>query len=97
MRLRQVEDRVAAQVRGNVREVTVRQDNLALSQQSLEVAREAQLQAQALFDAGVGTALDVSETNFAVFIAETEALRAELDSAQARLGLRWALGEPLAP
>ncbi len=97
VRLRQVEDRVAAQVRGNVREVTVRQDNLALSQQSLEVAREAQLQAQALFDAGVGTALDVSETNFAVFIAETEALRAELDSAQARLGLRWALGEPLAP
>jgi len=97
VRLRQIEDRVAAQVRGNLRDVTVRQDSLALAQESLAVAREAQSQAQALFDAGVGTALDVSETNFAVFAAETEALRAELDVAQARLGLRWAVGEPLSP
>ncbi|HEY1099146.1 MAG TPA: TolC family protein [Myxococcota bacterium] len=97
VRLRQIEDRVAAQVRGNHREVLIRQDSLALAQQSLEVAREAQSQAQALFDAGVGTALDVSETNFVLFSAELEALRAELDLAQARLGLRWALGEPLAP
>ena len=95
VRLRQIEDRVSAQVRGNLRDVTVRQDSLALAQESLAVATEAQAQAQALFDAGVGTALDVSETNFAVFAAETEALRAELDVAQARLGLRWAIGEPL--
>ena len=97
VRLRQIEDRVSAQVRGNLRDVTVRQDSLVLAQESLAVAREAQSQAQALFDAGVGTALDLSETNFAVFAAETDALRAELDVAQARLGLRWAIGEPLAP
>lgn len=95
IRLRQLEDRVAAQVRGNIREVQLRQESLALSRQALEVAQQAQANAQALFDAGVGTALDVSETNLAVFVAESDALRAELEVAQAALGLRWAVGEPL--
>ena len=95
VRLRQVQDRVRAQVRGNLRDVAVRITALRLSQQALEVSREAQAQAQALFDAGVGTALDLSETNFAVFVAETDAVRAELDLATARLGLQWALGDPL--
>jgi outer membrane protein TolC len=95
IRLRQLEDRVASQVRGNIREVQLRQDSLALSRQALEVAQQAQANAQALFDAGVGTALDVSETNFAVFLAESDALRAELEVAQAALGLRWAVGELL--
>ena len=95
VRLRQVQDRVRAQVRGNLRDVAVRVTALRLSQQALEVSREAQAQAQALFDAGVGTALDLSETNFAVFVAETDAVRAELDLATARLGLQWALGDPL--
>lgn len=95
VRLRQVQDRVRAQVRGNLRDVAVRITAQRLSQQALEVSREAQAQAQALFDAGVGTALDLSETNFAVFVAETDAVRAELDLATARLGLQWALGDPL--
>ncbi len=95
VRLHQLEERVAAQVRGNLRDVAVRQEALALSQRSLEVSKEAAGQAQALFDAGLGTALDLSETRFAVFVAETDTLRAELELATARLGLRWAVGDSL--
>ncbi|MDP2343453.1 MAG: TolC family protein [Deltaproteobacteria bacterium] len=95
VRLQQLQDRVAAQVRGNLRDVAVREEALVLSRQSLEVAKDAQAQAQALFDAGVGTALDLSDTGFAVFVAETDTLRAELDVASARLGLRWAIGNVL--
>ena len=95
VRLQQLRDRVAAQVRGNLRDVAVREEALALSRQSLDVAKDAHAQAQALFDAGAGTALDLSDTGFGVFVAETDALRAELDLASARLGLRWAVGEAL--
>ena len=95
VRLQQLQDRIAAQVRGNLRDVAVREEALALARQSLEVAREAHTQAQALFDAGVGTALDLTDTGFAVFASETDALRAELDLATARLGLRWAVGTVL--
>ena len=95
IRLQQLEDRVASQVRGNIRDVSVRIEANALAQEALVVAKEAQAQAQALFDAGVGTSLDLTETNVAVFAAETEALRAELDLAMARIGLRFAVGDSL--
>lgn len=95
VRLRQLEDRVAAQVRGSARDVAVREEAAALAREALVVAKEAQAQAGALFDAGVGTALDVTETNVAVFGAETDALRTELELAMAWIGLRWAVGEPI--
>jgi outer membrane protein len=95
IRLQQLEDRVASQVRGNIRDVSVRIEANTLAQEALVVATEAQHQAQALFDAGVGTSLDLTETNVAVFAAETEALRAELDLAMARIGLRFAVGDSL--
>ena len=95
IRLQQLEDRVASQVRGNIRDVSVRIEANALAQEALVVATEAQHQAQALFGAGVGTSLDLTETNVAVFAAETEAVRAELDLAIARIGLRWAVGDSL--
>ncbi len=92
IRLRQLEDRVAAQVRGGVRDVAIRTAAAALAQEALTVAKEAQVQATALFDAGVGTALDVTETNVAVFAAETEAVRSELELELAQLNLQWAVG-----
>ena len=95
VRLRQLEDRVRAQVRGNLRDVAVREEALELSRRALDVSRDAAAQAQALFDAGVGTALDLSETSFALFVAETDTARAELDLATARLGLAWAVGDVL--
>jgi outer membrane protein TolC len=94
-RLKQLAARVAAQVRGNRRDVVVRAVAVALARQALAVASEAHTQAQALFDAGVGTALDLTDTAVAVFAAESEAVRAEGELAVARLSLRWALGEPL--
>jgi outer membrane protein len=93
VRLTQIEERVRAQVRGNARDVGVRVRAFALATEALAVAKDAAATAGALFDAGVGTALDVSETQVALFAAETEALRAELDLKSARLGLRWAVGD----
>jgi outer membrane protein TolC len=95
VRLSQLTERVAAQVRGNLREVSVRTEAVRLAAQALAVATEARSQAQALFAAGVGTALDVSDTSVALFAAETEAIRADAELAVARHSLRWALGEPL--
>jgi outer membrane protein TolC len=95
IRLRQLEDRVAAQVRGSAREIAVREEAARLATTTLVIAKEAQAQAQALFDAGVGTALDVTETNVAVFGAETDVLRTELELAMAQVGLRFVVGEPL--
>ncbi len=92
IRLRQLEDRVAAQVRGAVRDVGIRRDAAALAKEALSVATEAQAQAQALFDAGVGTALDVTETSVAVFAAETDAVRSELEYELAKVNLLWSVG-----
>ena len=91
----QGQDRIASQVRGNVRDVALRTEALGLSRQALQVVNEAHGQAQALFDAGVGTALDLIDSGLAVFAAETDELRAELDLDTARLGLRWATGSTL--
>lgn len=95
IRTRQVEDRVAAQVRGNSRDVEVKARALALARESTAVARTAYEQAEAMFQAGVGTALDVSDTALALFLAENEATRAELDLKMARVGLLWVLGAPI--
>lgn len=97
IRSRQLEDRVRAQVRGNGRDVVVKQDALALSEQSAAVAHTAHEQAQAMFDAGVGTALDVSDTALALFLAENDLARAELDLQLARIGFAYVTGAPLTP
>ncbi len=95
IRARQLEDRVRAQVRGNARDVRVKQDQLALSKESAAVARTAHEQAQAMFDAGVGTALDVSDTALALFVAENDLARAELDLQLARIGFTYVTGAPV--
>jgi outer membrane protein len=95
IRLRQLEDRVRAQVRGNARDIGVREKSVALSEESVSVSRVAVEQAQAMFDAGVGTALDVSDTQLRLYVAETELLRARLDLSLARAGLAFVAGAPL--
>jgi outer membrane protein TolC len=86
---------VRAQVRGNARDISVREKSVALSQESVSVSRVAVEQAQAMFDAGVGTALDVSDTQLRLYVAETELLRAQLDLSLARAGLAFVSGAPL--
>lgn len=91
--LTQLEDRVRAQVRGNLRELRDRAESLALAREAAEVARLAHEQAQAMFEAGVGTSLDVSDTALAQFLADNELARAELDLQLSRAGLRYVLGD----
>jgi outer membrane protein len=95
IRARQLEDRVRAQVRGNARDVVVKENALALSQEGAKVARTAHEQAGAMFDAGVGTALDVSDTSLALFVAQNELARAELDVQLARIGFAYVTGAPV--
>jgi outer membrane protein len=97
IRLRQLEERVRAQVRGNARDIETKELSLALAKESAEIARVAVEQANAMFDAGVGTSLDVSDTQLRLFLAETELLRAEQDLAIARAGLAYVSGVPLYP
>jgi outer membrane protein TolC len=92
IRLRQLEDRVRAQVRGNLRDLAVKQEALSLSQEAVAVARVAHEQAQAMFDAGVGTSLDVSDTALALFVSESDLARAELDLQLTKAGLQYVTG-----
>ena len=92
IRSRQLEDRVRAQILGNGREIVVKRDALALSEESVAVARSARAQAQAMFAAGVGTALDVSDTALALFLAENDLARAQLDLQLARTGFAYVTG-----
>jgi outer membrane protein TolC len=84
-------------VRGNARDIETKELSLALAKESAEIARVAVEQANAMFDAGVGTSLDVSDTQLRLFLAETELLRAEQDLAIARAGLAYVSGVPLYP
>ncbi|MBI1948468.1 MAG: TolC family protein [Deltaproteobacteria bacterium] len=93
IRLVELEDRVKAQVRGNLRELRDREASLGLSREAAAVAALAHEQAQAMFDAGVGTALDVSDTALAQFVADNELARAELELQLARAGLSYVLGQ----
>jgi outer membrane protein len=93
VRIRQLEDRVAAQVRGNVREVAMRRQAFALAQQAEIIAQDAAGQAEAAFSAGVGTPLDVSDATLLAFQAHAEVVRADLDVRTAEAGLHFALGD----
>jgi outer membrane protein len=95
IRLRQTTERVGAQVRGNLREVRMRERSWLLAKQALVVAIEADEQAKAAFDAGVGTAVDASDATVIRANAENDALRAELDVVAARAGLSFVVGQPL--
>lgn len=97
IRTRQLEDRVRAQVRGNLRDIELKRAALEIARASVVVSRTAREQAEAMFDAGVGTALDVSDTSLALFVAENDLARAELDLILAQTGLSWVLGESLLP
>lgn len=103
LKVRQIEDRIQGQVRGNLEQLVLREQALELSREAVAVAREAQDQAQALYEVGAATPLDVSDANLALFLTEADLARAELDLEQAHLGLAYivgafpAPGEPAAP
>ncbi|MFZ9886276.1 MAG: TolC family protein [Myxococcota bacterium] len=92
LQIRQVEDRILGQVRGNLEQVTLRSQALTLAEAAVSVARETQSQASALYEAGAATALDVSDANLGLSLAEAELARAQLDLEQADLGLAYVTG-----
>jgi outer membrane protein len=92
LKVRQLEQRIAGQVRGNLDDLRVRLRALELSREAVGVAKESVSQANTLLEVGAATPLDVSDTNLALFVAEIELARAELDVEQARLGLAYVVG-----
>lgn len=92
LKVRQIEQRIEGQVRGNRTDITLKQEALQLAEEGLVVAREASEQANSLYDVGAATPLDVSDANLAVYLAEMDVLRAELEVQQARLGLAYVVG-----
>lgn len=103
LKVRQIEERIQGQVRGNLEQLVLREQALALSREAVMVAREASEQAAALYEVGAATPLDVSDANLALFVAEAELARAELELQQAHLGLAYVVGafplsgDPAAP
>lgn len=92
MKVRQLEERIAGQVRGNIEDLRIRTQALALAREAVEVSRIGAEQAQVLFDAGAATSLDVAGTQLSLFVTEVELARTELDIEQARLGLAYVVG-----
>lgn len=92
LKVRQIEERIHGQVRGNLEQLVLRDQALALAREAVEVAREASEQAGALYEVGSATPLDVSDANLALFVAEAELARAELEMQQAHLGLAYVVG-----
>jgi len=93
LKVKQLEQKIEAQVRGNIEDITVKREALDIAKETLQVTRESQEQAKQLFELGMGTPLDVTDTNLALFVAELELARAELSLDQARLGLSYMLGD----
>jgi OMF family outer membrane factor len=93
LRLKQIERRVEAQVRGNLADLRVKLLAAQSAGEALAMAQATHENAKALFEAGVATNLDVIDANLALFSAELEKTRAEMDVQQARLGLAHILGE----
>lgn len=93
LKLRQLEEKVAAQVRGNVADIGIKQDSLKSAQHAVQLATRSKEQAERLYALGAATNLDVLDANFSLFVAETDLARAELELEQARLGLAYMLGD----
>lgn len=92
LRLAQAESRIKSQVRGNVDDIALKQQALEIARRGLTLATDTRDNAQRLFELGAATSLDVIDANLAVFFAQVELARAELDVEQARLGLAYVVG-----
>lgn len=93
LKVRQIEARIIGQVRGNVADIAVKRLALATAQHGVAIAQKTHANARDLYELGVATSLDVIDANFALFVAEMDLARAELELEQARVGLSYVLGE----
>jgi outer membrane protein TolC len=93
LKVRQIEYRIVGQVRGNIADIAVKRLSLQTAQHAVEIARKTHDNARNLYELGVATSLDVIDANFALFVAEMDLARAELELEQSRVGLAYVLGE----
>ncbi len=93
LKVRKAESEIARQVRGNIADIHVKREGVVASERSLALAKDAAANAEALYEVGVATDLDVTDANLAVFLSEVDLLRQRLDLEQSRLGLLYVLGE----
>ncbi|RMG15801.1 MAG: TolC family protein [Deltaproteobacteria bacterium] len=93
LRLAQLEQKIRAEVRGNVADLALKEKAVETAEHGYALARATQADAKRLFELGAATSLDVIDANLAAFFAEVELTRAKLDLAQARLALAYVLGE----
>ncbi|MBN2359472.1 MAG: TolC family protein [Deltaproteobacteria bacterium] len=88
-----VEEQTAGLIRGNLDDISVKLDGLKQSELAVELAKENQRNAEALFDVGAATNIEVIDANNAAFSAEIALVRDELALRLARLGLLFIVGE----
>lgn len=93
LKVRQLERKIAAQVRGNIADIAVKRQALVTARKSVELSKKTSENAANLYELGMATSLDVIDANLAVFLSEIDLARAELELEQARLSLSYILGE----
>jgi outer membrane protein len=91
--IEKIEAQTESLIRGNLQDIDVRLEGLQASQLAVELARENHRNAEALFDVGAATNIEVIDANSAQFAAEIDLARAELEVRLARLGLLFVVGE----
>lgn len=95
-KLKQLEEKIESQVRGNAEDLRIRGEALQTAQHAVELSKASRDNAVRFYELGTATNLDVIDANLALFGAELDLARAQLDVDQGRLGLAYILGE-LAP
>ena len=91
--LEKTEAEIAGLIRGNIEDIGVREEGLASARLAVELARENSMNADALFEVGAATNLEVIDANAAAFAAEIDLARKEMELRLARLGLLYIVGE----
>jgi outer membrane protein len=93
LKMRQLEEQVASQVRGNVDDIVLKRDSVETSKNVAELAKANQENAERLFELGAATQLDVADANLGAFQANLDQARSELDLQVSRLGLAYTIGQ----
>jgi outer membrane protein TolC len=91
-RARDVDDRVAIEVRAAARSVTRTGGAIRLSEDAVALARRQRELVDLRFQRGLATSLDVVEAESMLFQSETGAIAAQIDHALARLSLERTAG-----
>lgn len=92
LQLEQARFKVASAVRGNLREIHVRKENLVNQRAALELARASTRDSQARFSVGAATQLEVLDSENVAVSAELNLTLAELQLQTARLALAYVVG-----